>query len=146
MNHSGPDRWLLLSSLALLATGVVMVYSASAVAAAQQYGDARHFLDRQLLFAAAALILMAIAACIPPDFWHRHALWLYLLAGIALVAVLIPGLGLKIGGARRWLSSGEWRRNSLASRWSACCRGCWQHGSVGDKKEWPASRLSRRWF
>lgn len=109
MNHSGPDRWLLLSALALLATGVVMVYSASAVAAAQQYGDARHFLDRQLVFASAALILMAIAACIPPEFWHRHALWMYLLAGVALIAVLIPGLGLKIGGARRWLSSGEWR-------------------------------------
>lgn len=110
MNVQGrPDRWLLFSALGLMATGVAMVYSASAVTAAEQYGNARHFLDRQLVYAGAAIALLGLGSHVDPKVLYRWALPLYGIAALLLVAVLIPGLGLKVSGARRWLAYGELR-------------------------------------
>jgi cell division protein FtsW len=103
------DRWLLLATLGLMAVGVVFVYSASAVSAAQTHGDARHYLDRQMFFAAAALLLLAVGARIRPETLYRHALPLYVLALVLLALVLVPGIGHKVGGARRWLAFEEMR-------------------------------------
>ena len=44
------DRWLFLTTLALCLVGAVMVFSASAVTAREQYGNGYHFLLRQLLW------------------------------------------------------------------------------------------------
>src|ERR1700686_1911086 len=44
------DRWLFLVTVALCLLGAVMVYSASAVTAREQYGNGYHFLLRQLLW------------------------------------------------------------------------------------------------
>ena len=45
------DRWLFLSTLALCLVGAVMVFSASAVTAREEYGNGYHFLLRQLAVA-----------------------------------------------------------------------------------------------
>jgi cell division protein FtsW len=109
MSRRGPDRLVVLATLGLMAAGVVMVYSASAVQAAQSHGDARHYLDRQILYVGAGLALMAVCSRVPPRLLHRLALPLYGLAVLALLLVLVPEAGLKIGGARRWLGVGEIR-------------------------------------
>jgi cell division protein FtsW len=109
MSRAYPDRLLLLATLGLMAAGVVMVYSASAVTAAQSYGDPRHFLNRQILFVGASLLLMAVAARVPPSLLYRHALAIYGISALLLLLVLVPGIGLKIGGARRWLGLGDFR-------------------------------------
>ena len=49
------DRWLFLATLALCLLGAVMVFSASAVTAREQYGNGYHFLLRQLLWLAMGL-------------------------------------------------------------------------------------------
>jgi len=46
------DRWLFVSTLALCLVGAVMVFSASAVTAREQYGNGYHFLVRQLIWLA----------------------------------------------------------------------------------------------
>ncbi len=54
------DRWLFLSTLALCLVGAVMVFSASAVTAREQYGSAYYFLWRQLLWLAIGLVGMFV--------------------------------------------------------------------------------------
>ena len=49
------DRWLFLTTLALSVIGAVMVFSASAVTAREQYGNGYHFLLRQILWLALGL-------------------------------------------------------------------------------------------
>ena len=49
------DRWMFGSTLALCLVGAIMVFSASAVMARDQYGNGSHFLLRQLLWLACGL-------------------------------------------------------------------------------------------
>jgi len=87
---------------ALLLLGIVMVGSASIVLAARD-GDPFYFLERQLLFSLVGILLGAFALRIRTDEWQRLS---YLLLGAGLVLlllVLIPGLGAKVNGSRRWL-------------------------------------------
>lgn len=103
-----PDLLIIVSTLLLLAIGLVMVYSASAVLAAQRFhGDALYFVKRQLLWAAAGLGLMAVM--LNYDYrrlqrWAKPGLWLSFLL---LVLVLIPGIGAVRNGSRAWLGIGS---------------------------------------
>lgn len=97
------DRLLLWAVLGLTAIGVTMVYSASAVKAAQGLGDSFYFVKRQLVAAGLGIGCMALAM----RFGYRRlellAYPILLLALLTLILVLIPGVGTLAGGARRWI-------------------------------------------
>jgi cell division protein FtsW len=91
---------------ALLLIGLIMVTSASMSIAAKDLGDPFYFLERQFVF---GLFGVAGAWCltrVPAELWDRYSFALLLLAGVLLTLVLIPGLGAKINGARRWMRIG----------------------------------------
>jgi cell division protein FtsW len=91
---------------ALLLIGLIMVTSASMSIAAKDLGDPFYFLERQFVF---GLFGVAGAWCltrVPAEIWDRYSFALLLLAGVLLTLVLIPGLGAKINGARRWMRIG----------------------------------------
>jgi cell division protein FtsW len=91
---------------ALLLVGLIMVTSASMSIAAKDLGDPFYFLERQFAF---GLFGVAGAWCltrVPAEVWDRYSFALLLLAGVLLTLVLIPGLGAKINGARRWMRIG----------------------------------------
>jgi cell division protein FtsW len=91
---------------ALLLVGLIMVTSASMSIAAKDFGDPFYFLERQFAF---GLFGVAGAWCltrVPAEVWDRYSFALLLLAGVLLTLVLIPGLGAKINGARRWMRIG----------------------------------------
>jgi len=101
------DYSLIWATLLLLGIGLVMVYSASIEVAAteQKYGYQHYyFLVRQSAYLLIAFICGYITFLIPVYFWQRWAPYLFLIGGVLLVLVLIPGIGLKINGSRRWLS------------------------------------------
>lgn len=102
----GIDGMLLGAVLLLTALGAVMVYSASAVTAQARVHDQFWFLERQLV--AAALGVALLAAVVKAGYRRLEPLAVpFLLATLlALVAVLVPGLGRSAGGARRWLDLG----------------------------------------
>ena len=81
-----------------------MVYSASITSWPTEFE--RIYLSRQLGALAAGMLLAAVCASIPVRFWRLAAP--YLLAGtiVLLAAVLIPGVGTRVNGARRWLRHG----------------------------------------
>jgi cell division protein FtsW len=100
-------RILLTATFCLLAGGAVMVYSASSARTLLQgQGDGTSYLVKYLLYGAIGLLAM--------QYLSRHGLeavrkWTptLLLASFAmLLAVLIPGLGVEVNGAKRWLGAG----------------------------------------
>ena len=90
----------------LLSIGVVMVYSASAIVAADRFNDPYFFLKKQLFWAllgAGCLWLMLRLDYRRLESW---VLPLLALAGALLVLVLIPPIGQAINGTRRWIRLG----------------------------------------
>lgn len=97
------DTTLLLLTVALTCIGVVMVYSSSSIMAAQRFNDGFYFLKRQLASTLIGFGLMAGATYFNYQNWRKLAV-LTLLGSIVLLAMLfIPGLGVRVGGALRWL-------------------------------------------
>jgi cell division protein FtsW len=97
------DPILLCAVLALVALGLVMTYSASAVLAQDKLGDSLYFLKRQLSAAGLGLVAMAVAMKLGWRKLARLAYPLLLVAIVLLIAVAIPGIGTTAGGARRWI-------------------------------------------
>jgi cell division protein FtsW len=91
---------------ALLLVGIVMVTSASMSIAAKNFADPFYFLERQFIFAMAGLVLAWAMTRFPTELWHKYSLVLLVAALLLLVLVLIPGLGARVNGARRWLRIG----------------------------------------
>jgi len=106
---SGVDQALIWITLALLIWGLVMVYSAS-IAMPDNPKFARyahtHFLYRHMLSLMVAFVAALIVFQIPVHIWERAAPWLFVVALLLLVAVLIPGVGKGVNGARRWIALG----------------------------------------
>ncbi|MDR2208384.1 MAG: putative lipid II flippase FtsW [Azoarcus sp.] len=93
----------------LLALGLVMVYSASiATAEASAYTDYQpnYFLVRHAFFLVVGLTVGLLVFHIRMDMWQRMAPWLFLAGVVLLALTLVPGIGHKVGGARRWLPLG----------------------------------------
>ena len=101
--RSSVDPVLLGAVLALVALGLVMVYSASAVTAAEKLGNGLYFLERQLIAAGVGLVAMAAAVRLGYRKLARLAFPMLLVSIVLLVLVLIPGVGATVGGAKRWL-------------------------------------------
>ncbi|MBX3275834.1 MAG: putative lipid II flippase FtsW [Sandaracinaceae bacterium] len=102
----GPaDAVLYGTVIALIAFGVVMVFSASSVFASQRYDNGFFFLVRQGAFALVALPMMVAIARVD---YHRYRPFTYpLLAGVvALMLVTALGFGHSAGGAARWIAVG----------------------------------------
>jgi cell division protein FtsW len=95
---------LLLVTLALVAFGLVMVYSATSAPAALGNGDPTRYLERQAAYALIGLVLLVVAARTSYRVWRGLAPGLVVAALALCVAVLV--LGPPINGARRWLTLG----------------------------------------
>ncbi len=98
------SRLLILVTLALVAFGLVMVYSATSAAAAVGGKDPSYYLKRQGIYAALGIVLMMVAQ--RWDYRRLKALAPMLVLGsLALLAVVLA-IGPAINGARRWISLG----------------------------------------
>lgn len=92
---------------ALLAIGLVMVYSASiATAEGSQltHQQASYYLLRHAMFIGVGLLAGALAFQVPVQSWQSGARYLFLAGGVLLLLVLIPHIGREVNGSRRWLS------------------------------------------
>lgn len=104
--QAGLDPRILGPVLGLTTLGVVMVYSASSVLAADRFGDGAYYLKRQLAWAAAGLLALWIAARVRLA-WVRRLAWPLLLLAVALLALTrVPGIARTVGGAARWIDLG----------------------------------------
>lgn len=100
------DRFFFLPMVLLLLLGAVIVLDASYARAYQSFDDELYFFKRQLMWTGISLLALAAAMHFP--YWHLRKLWPIALLGaiVLLVLVLIPGIGVEVNGARRWLRFG----------------------------------------
>ena len=90
----------------LLAIGLVMVFSASAIEAALADQPAWAPGVQQLVWAALGLIAMAVALRLPAGLLRRWSPIALVGVAVLLVLVLIPGIGVRLNGARQWFDLG----------------------------------------
>jgi cell division protein FtsW len=102
----GYDYSLLIPTLILLGLGLVIIYSASSVLAADRLGDSHHYLKRQGLFCLLGLCLLIVGKNIPYTLYRKLTYPLLFFSLALLVLLAVPGVGVKIGGATRWLRFG----------------------------------------
>ena len=93
----------LFASLTLLLTGfgLLMVHSASVTSWPTEFEQV--YLSRHLVFLGIGLVVSVVAATRRPEFWKATAPWLFMLSVMLLVLVLVPGIGVRVKGAQRWI-------------------------------------------
>jgi cell division protein FtsW len=95
---------LLIATLLLVTIGVVMLFSTSSLYARERYGDSNYLLKRQLVWLAVGAAGCVAAAATPYPLLRKWCTPVLILTAVVLLLVLVPHVGRKIGGARRWLS------------------------------------------
>jgi cell division protein FtsW len=105
----GFDQPLLWVMVTLLAWGLVMVYSASiALPDNPRFANYAHthFVLRHAISMCIGLVAGFVAFQLPMRTWEKLAPWMFALALVLLVVVLIPFIGKGVNGARRWIPLG----------------------------------------
>ncbi len=105
-SSNGGDLGLVLLVLILCVFGIIMVFSASYYASINETGSPYAYLRRQLLWFAMGLAAMIVASRIDYHFWQRFSFIFYIVGLGLLLALFIPGIGVEINGATRWIGVG----------------------------------------
>ena len=102
----GGDRWIMLTVAALVGIGIVTVFNTSYFFAGERFGDSYYLFRKHLISIALGTLCCLGASRLGSRSYDRLAYPALAVVSLALVAVLIPGLGLVRGGARRWIGLG----------------------------------------
>ncbi|PZC49964.1 MAG: cell division protein FtsW [Chloroflexi bacterium] len=102
-----PDWALIATVLTLTLLGLVFVFSSSFAVGQQLFDDPRHFALRQLQGAAMGSLAFLFFARIDYRRLRAFSPLIMIVAVLALMAVLVPGIGLEQNGARRWIQVGS---------------------------------------
>ena len=97
------DKLLFVATLLLVCTGVVMVYSASAVLAMEKLHEPYYFLVKQVVWALIGLCALPIVMRIDYRTYRDPAV-IWTLLGVVTLALVAVLFGTKRNGATRWLS------------------------------------------
>jgi cell division protein FtsW len=97
------DKWLLVAVAGLLLVGVTMVLSTSYLYASERFDDGTYFFRKQLIALGAGVVALIVCSLLSAPTYRRLAYPLLGLTVLILVLVVIPGIGVLRGGARRWL-------------------------------------------
>lgn len=100
------DRWLILAAISLSLFGILMVYDASVAIAIRDFSDQYHFVREQLQWLAFGFLAFTVFSFIDYHRWYKLALPMLLGTLGLLLAVFVPGIGLRALGANRWLNFG----------------------------------------
>lgn len=96
---------VLFAVLSLSVLGLIVLASAGRASR----GGADLIFQKQLIWFCLALSAGGVAAVIDLEHLRRHMVWIALAVVVLLVLVSIPGIGVKVNGARRWLDLGLMR-------------------------------------
>lgn len=102
----GIDKTLLVLTLVLVFIGLIAVTDASAPQALSIYGDKFFLAKQQLIWAGIGIAAFFVVSRIHYSFWEKIATPFFFASLALLLIVLLPSLGLKALGARRWIDLG----------------------------------------
>lgn len=145
MNRTGWKRLLLpvdpwLFTFAMIATlcGLAVIFDAGyARSILKGWGTIPPEFKMQLIYAVVSMVLGVCVAAVPIDFWRRNARWIILLAIVALFAVLIPGIGVTLNSATRWIRIGKLQIQP--SEFAKVAVIVYLAAALSARKPWPAN-------
>ena len=105
MVQKSPNH-LLITTVVLVALGIIVIADASAPTALANFSDKYYFAKQQLVWAVAGLVIMVGTSIINYKFWNKLGVPILGFSILLLFLVLIPSLGTSALGARRWLKLG----------------------------------------
>lgn len=103
------DKVLLLSILIVVLFGLLMVYSTTAVVAAEKLGDGYYYVKRQAVAALVGIFILWLSSNLNLAKLKGVTRYFLPISVILLILVFVPGLGMKGGGALRWVGLGPIR-------------------------------------
>ena len=102
-----PEYLIILAVVALTAVGILMVYSSSAIRSYVLSQNTFAVVGPQLVWAVLGVIAMVVTMQIDYRYWRLASIPVYVAALALLVLVLLPGIGVRVGGSARWLQIGS---------------------------------------
>lgn len=106
-NRPTSDYWLAGAVVAIGLIGLIMVMSSSVIVSYERFGYNYFYFGRQVAYFLIGILAMVGMSLVDYRFWRKHATTLMIIGLVLLVAVFIPGLGVKLGGAHRWIGLGS---------------------------------------
>lgn len=97
---------MLLVLFFLFGIGLVHIYSSSFIYASENFSDGLFFVKKQFLFTLVAIVVILILSTVKWHWVEKLAPVIFLFNLALLILTLVPGIGVKVGGAYRWLNLG----------------------------------------
>lgn len=105
--HQGLDKRLLVLVIVFVVIGLIAVADASAPLAIREFSDKFYYVKQQLVWAVIGLILLFITSKIHYRYWEKVANIMFVVNLFLLLIILIPGVGTRVYGAKRWIMIGS---------------------------------------
>ena len=105
-DNRGLDSLFLACVTSLIIIGLVMVTSSTVDFAATKFSNPLFFFKKQLIFILLGLVVLYVITHIKTNFYYDYGKYFLLLSLIISLLVHIPGLGVTINGATRWINLG----------------------------------------
>ena len=103
-NVSGYDRWLTFAAAGLLAFGTILVYAATKNWFASQHLDPTYYLKRHLINIFIGLVMAYGTTLIDYRLLRAYTPIVWGLGVLGLIAVITPGVGSTVNGAKAWIA------------------------------------------
>lgn len=97
---------MLLTILTLIGVGIVLVYSSSFIFAIESRNDGFFFFKKQLVFATLGIFALFATSLVPFGLIRKFGFLSWIFFGVMICLTLIPGIGVRSGGAIRWIHLG----------------------------------------
>jgi len=104
---------VLFSSTILSILGLLFVFEASVAESFSTFGNQYHYLIQHSIGLAFGLIAFLIGFFVPSKIWIKTSLAWYIFGIFLLLLVFIPGIGVSLNGASRWIDIGGLRFQSI---------------------------------
>jgi cell division protein FtsW len=101
-----PDFLLFLITLILMTSGLIMVYSSSAILAHDHYGNSYYFFGRQFLWILVGSAAAYFVSRVELETLRSLAIPALVVGFLLMALVCVPGIGRTVGGAQRWFRLG----------------------------------------
>lgn len=105
-SHSRLPFTILIAGILMACFGLVAIYDASVVDAFRTFGDKFHYVKQQSIWIVVGIVAALITSNLPVNLLKKYAHVFYGFTLFLMVIVLIPGIGSKFLGARRWIDIG----------------------------------------
>lgn len=97
---------ILLAGVLVACFGLIVIYDASVIDAYRTFNDKYHYLKQQSIWLMIGIFVALVTASLPLNLIKKNAHLIYGITLFLMIAVLIPGIGSKYLGARRWIDIG----------------------------------------